>query len=327
VSPEPIYIRISKADNVRHAYLGLEGTILLFGQREDATDSEFQIPVELVTISEGRRFKGARLFAGLLCLVLTVVCGALFFGVASSEKIAGSGAIHTILVTLSTGVFIVGLAVFLVLVAMSLIRVRTVRLHVEPDGAVIEFYKHRRQAAEIDGFLAELRRRQAVVDSTLAAFAKKPMGMVKEHSVLPKLAVYLLLASGPAVFTGKFPLLVLPLGVLAWFAYGQIQYRRQPWEYRQAARSVLRDDFDGAIKILESLRQRLADYVPVYFRLAELLTYVGRFEEALDVVACLARDYPDEARRMQNDIWLFRRIYERRYTDSPGSSDGAVASS
>jgi len=323
MSPEPIYIRISKADNVRHAYLGLEGTILLFGQREDATDSEFQIPLELVTISEGRRFKSARLFAGLLCLVLTVVYGAVFVGLASSGKIADSGMLRRILMALSSGVFAIGLTVFLVLTAMSLIRVRTVRLHIEPDGAVIEFYKHRRHAAEIDSFLAELRRRQAIVDNTLAAFAKKPLGMVKEHSVLPKLAVYLLLTSGPAVFTGILPLLVLPLGVLAWFAYGQIQYRRQPWEYRQAVRNVLRDDFDGAIKILESLRQRLTDYVPVYFRLAELLTYVGRFEEALDMVACLAKDFPDEVRQMQSEIWLSKRIYERRYA----GSDGAVASS
>jgi hypothetical protein len=32
--PEPVCIPIRKVDSVRHAYLGLEGTILLFGQSQ-----------------------------------------------------------------------------------------------------------------------------------------------------------------------------------------------------------------------------------------------------------------------------------------------------
>ena len=69
---EPVYIPIRKVDNVRHAYLGLEGTILLFDQRQAAIDSELLIPVELVTISEGRRFKGRRLIAA--CCVYCCRC-------------------------------------------------------------------------------------------------------------------------------------------------------------------------------------------------------------------------------------------------------------
>ena len=50
---EPVYIQIPKVDNARHAYLGLEGTILSFDQRQAAIDSELLIPVELVTVAEG----------------------------------------------------------------------------------------------------------------------------------------------------------------------------------------------------------------------------------------------------------------------------------
>jgi hypothetical protein len=64
---EPSYLPIRKVDNVRHAYLGLEGTILTCDQRQAATDSELLIPVELVTTSEGLRFKGRRLTAAPLC--------------------------------------------------------------------------------------------------------------------------------------------------------------------------------------------------------------------------------------------------------------------
>jgi hypothetical protein len=314
MSLEPIYIRICKADNVRHAYLGLEGTVLLFGQRREATDEEFQIPVELVTISEGRRFKGARMVAALLCLALTIVCGAVFSG--SASLTAGNGIIYTILTILGTGVFLGGLAVFLVLVVMFFIRVRTVRLSIEPEGLVIEFYKHPRQAGEIDEFIEEIRRRQILVSESLVTPAKRPIGSYLEHSVLPKLAMYLLLASMPAVVADEPLLLILPVGVLVWFAYRQIQYRRQPWEYRQAVRSYLRGDLDNAIDALQSLRQRLVDYVPVYFFLAEVFTRTGRFEEALDMTSYLSADYPDVARQMQNDIWLFKRIHQRRHREA-----------
>ncbi len=108
-------------------------------------------------------------------------------------------------------------------------------------------------------------------------------------------------------------LLVLPLGVLMWFAYWLIQYRRQPWEYRQAVHSYLRGDLDSAIDALQNLRSRLADYVPTYFLLAEVFTRTGRFEEALDMASYLSGDYPDLARQMQSDIWLFKRIHQRRH--------------
>jgi hypothetical protein len=317
VSLEPIYIRISKADNIRHAYLGLEGTILLFGQRQGATDSELQIPVELVTISEGRRFKGARLIAGLLSLALAIVFGSLFYGAAASMSNPENEAIRMILMVLSTGVFLVGLVVFLVFLTMFFFRVKTVRLRIEPSGTKIEFYKHRRRAREIDEFVEQIRRRQVLVSESLATAATRPVGFAKEHSVLPKLAAFLWIAAMPAIIAEKPSLLVLPLGALVWFAYRQIQYRRQPWEYRQAVRSYLRGDLDSAMDALQSLRQRLADYVPAYFFLAEVFTRTGRFEEALDMASYLSGDYPDLARQMQNDIWLFKRIHQRRHGEAP----------
>lgn len=313
---EPIYIRVRKTDNIRHAYLGLEGTILLFGQRQGATDSELQIPVELVTITRGRRFKGARLIAGLLCLALSIVFGSLLYGLVFSLMSTENEMIRTILTLLSGGMLLAGFAGFFVLLVMFLLRVNTVRLKVEPSGATIEFYKHRRQTGEIDDFVEEIRRRQALVSESIAAAAKRPIGFSQEHSVLPKLAASLWLAAMPAIITEKPLLLILPVGVLGWFAYRQIQYRRQPREYRLAVRSYLRGDLDSAIDALEGLRRRLADYVPAYFFLAEVFTRTGRFEEALDVVSYLSGDYPDLARQMQNDIWLFKRIHQRRHGEA-----------
>ena len=74
----------------------------------------------------------------------------------------------------------------------------------------------------------------------------------------------------------------------------------------------LRGDYDDAIDALESLRGRVPDYLPTYFCLAEACVRGGRFEKALEVASWLASDYPDVAHNMESDIWLFKRIHQRR---------------
>ncbi len=320
---EPIYIPIHKVDNVRHAYLGLEGTILLFDQRQAAIDSELLIPVELVTIGEGRRFKGRRLIAALLCLLLPLLFCGLSVGLLSRhrpvEEVKDTVA-FAVLATAFLGMFLIGLVAFSILLVMFFRRVTTVRLKVGPGGSdadesagmIIEFYKDRKAAAVIDSFLEQIRLRQGLVGESLTASVHRPAGFTKEHSLIPRLAVLLYLASLPALITYRLFLLVLPVAVLVWFAYRQIQYARQPGEYREAIRHYLRGDYDVAIDVLESLRHRVPGYLPTYFCLAEACVRGGRFEEALQVASCLASDYPDVARRMEADIWLFKRIDQRR---------------
>ena len=321
---EPVYIPIRKVDNVRHAYLGLEGTILLFDQRQAAIDSELLIPVELVTIAEGRRFKGRRLIAALLCLLLPLLfCGlsaGLLSGHRPMEEVTGTVA-FTVLGLAFLVLFLIGLVAFSILLVMFFRRVKTVRLKIGPGGSdvdgsagmTIEFYKDRKEAAAIDRFLEQIRLRQGLVGESLTAPVHRPAGFTKEHSIIPRLAALLYLASLPALITGRLPLLMLPAAVLAWFAYRQIQYGRQPREYRQALRHYLQGDYEDAIDVLESLRRRVPDYLPTYFCLAEACVRGGRFEEALQVASCLAGDYPDVAHRMETDIWLFKRIDQRRH--------------
>jgi hypothetical protein len=316
---EPVYLTIHKVDNVRHAYLGLEGTILSFDQRQAAIDSELLIPVELVTISEGLRFKGRRLIAALLCLLLpTLLSGmiwGLFSGLTSTAEIEGT-IVSGILAVLSVGMLLAGFIAFFLLLVMFFFRVKTIRLKIEPGGTTIEFYRHRQQAAEIDDFLEQLRLRQGIVSKSPAALVHRPAGFMKEQSIIPRFAALLWLASLPALMTQRVPLLFLAVGVLVWFAYRQVQYGRQPREYRQAIRHYLRGDYDDAIDALEGLRSRIPGYLPTYFCLAEACVRGGRFEQALEVVSRLAGDYPDVARHMETDIWLFKRIDQRRgWTD------------
>jgi len=312
---EPVYLPICKVDNVRHAYLGLEGTILSFDQRQAAIDSELLIPVELVTISEGRRFKGRRLVAALLCLLLPTLLSGVIWGLFSgwnpTAEIEGTIAAG-ILAVLSAGILLAGFVAFFILLVMFFFRVKTIRLKIEPVGTTIEFYRHRAQADEIDDFIEQLRLRQGIVSKSPAALIARPAGFTKEHSIIPRFAALLWLASLPALMTQSVPLLFLPVGVLVWFAYRQVQFGRQPREYRQAIRHYLRGDYDDAIDTLEGLRSRTPGYLPTYFCLTEACVRGGRFEQALEVVSRLASDYPDVARHMETDIWLFKRIHQRR---------------
>jgi tetratricopeptide (TPR) repeat protein len=127
------------------------------------------------------------------------------------------------------------------------------------------------------------------------------------------LAALLYLAGLPALIMRRLPLLLLPAAVLVWFAYRQIQYERQPREYRRAMRHYLRGDYDDAIEILEGLRDRLADHIPTYFLLAQAYVRERRFDEAMEVMSCVADDCPDAADLMERNIWLFKRIDQRRH--------------
>jgi len=321
---EPVYISIRKVDNVRHAYLGLEGTILSFAQRQAAIDSELLIPVELVTIAAGSRYQGRRLIAALLSLLLPMLLfgavWALLFGSRPPEEVERTVTFEVLALGF-IGALSIGLVAFLASLVMFLFPVKTVCLKIRPGGGageesagmIIEFYQHRKQAAEIDSFIEQIRLRQSLVSESPATSVNRPAGFTKEQSLIPRFAALLWLAGMPALMAHRLPLLVLPTAVLVWFVYRQVQYERQPKEYRRAVRHYLRGDYDDAIAALERLRSRIPDYLPTYFCLVEACIRGDRFEEALEAVSCLASDYPEVARNLETDIWLFKRIHQRRH--------------
>ena len=63
---ESISLRIRKTSNPNKSRLSLEGTVLVFEEKNKVFESEMQIPVELISISEGKRYRGKRLIIALL---------------------------------------------------------------------------------------------------------------------------------------------------------------------------------------------------------------------------------------------------------------------
>ena len=125
-----------------------------------------------------------------------------------------------------------GFVAFLVLLILFFFRVKTIRLKIALRATpVIEFYRHRKEASEIDDFLEQLRLRQGIVSQSPAALVHRSAGFTKEQSLIPRFAALLWLASLPALMTQPTPAALLPVGVLIWFAYRRVQYARQPREY------------------------------------------------------------------------------------------------
>jgi len=114
------------------------------------------------------------------------------------------------------------------------------------------------------------------------------------------------------VITRKLSLTYLILLPIVWFLYHKIKFKRQPEEYRKALKSCYIKEWDEAINFLKNLQRRLPEYLPAYTLLANVYTRANRFDEALEVASQLPDEYIDVAQDIQTNVWLFKRIYERR---------------
>jgi hypothetical protein len=155
---EPIDMPVRKVGSAASAYLGLEGTVLLVKERQAAIDSEAMIPVELVSISEGRRYDSRRLIAAVLSLFTPVLLsiGALLLLCDSGLLQEPYPPVSVILMLVLLCLPLLGPIAFLVLLVIFLFRVKTVRLDVGADGSrdatpggmTIEFYRKRKHRGQ-----------------------------------------------------------------------------------------------------------------------------------------------------------------------------------
>jgi len=224
-----------------------------------------------------------------------------------NESIYGGLFVVTMLIILLTG-FIV----FWVFLIKFFIKRKTVRLVIAPDGVIIEFWKEQKYLTKIDELLSQIAQRKALVEETLLQPAKKIVGFFEERSMLPKFFFLIYLFSLPAVITRKLSLTYLILLPIVWLLYHKIKFKRQPEEYRKALKSCYNKEWDEAINFLKNLQRRLPEYLPAYTLLANVYTRANRFDEALEVASQLPDEYIDLAQDIQTNVWLFKRIYERR---------------
>lgn len=309
-------LTIHQINGVKNSYLSLEGTILIFHEEKGYRrfiQSDLQIPVELISVYEISRFRGGYLIMSLLSLLVPLLTAGILYGIVfdamkvDNESIYGGLFVVTMLIILLTG-FIV----FWVFLIKFFIKRKTVRLVIAPDGVIIEFWKEQKNLTKIDELLSQIAQRKALVEETLLQPAKKIVGFFEERSMLPKFFFLIYLFSLPAVITRKLSLTYLILLPIVWLLYHKIKFKRQPEEYRKALKSCYNKEWDEAINFLKNLQRRLPEYLPAYTLLANVYTRANRFDEALEVASQLPDEYIDLAQDIQTNVWLFKRIYERR---------------
>jgi len=309
-------LTIHQVNGVKNSYLSLEGTILIFHEQKGYRrfiQSELQIPVELISVYEISRFKGSYLIMSLLSLSVPLLTTAILYGIVFDvmkvdyESIYGDLFAVTMLLILLTG-FIM----FLVFLIKFFMKRKTVRLVIAPDGIIIEFWKESKNSREIDELLIQIDQRKTIVKENFTQPAKEFLGFVEERSNLPKFFFLTWLFSLPAVITRKLSLTYLMLLPVVWLLYKEITFKRQPKEYREALKSYFNKEWEKSIHLLKNLQKRLPTYIPAYILLVSVYTRTHRFDEALEVTSKLPDEYLNVAQDIQKDVWLFKRMFERR---------------
>lgn len=307
---ESIELPVRLIDDTTRAHLSLEGTVLIFSQCRGREESEVQIPVELLDVSEASRFKASRLIAALLALLVPLLAVGLF-GVVSgafdedSEPNVGV-ALASILLVLC------GFVAFCILLTSFFFRVKTVRFTVAPSGKAIEFWRSKKDSTTIDELLRQIDERQKLVDELCVAPGKGAIAFADEPSLGRQFVAYTFISVIPAMILRRPVLLLLALAPVVWLLYRITQRRRHPIEFRQALRCYRAKDWDGAAEQLVGLLDRQPEYLPAYFLLLTVFTRSARFDDALDIAARLQADWPQVAQDLQTDIWRIRRMAERR---------------
>lgn len=309
-------LNIHQIKHVKSSFLSLEGTILIFNEEKGykkSIKSELQIPVELVSVYERSRFRGEYLIISLLSLLVPLLVGGISYGLFFEIiGIDDSSIYSSVFIILMIAFQLFGFVLFLIFLIRFFLKTKTVCLVIYPDEIMIEFWKEKKYSAEVDELLMQIERRKNIVGETLLQPARNVIGYFEEQSILPKFFALFCFFSLPAVIAVELSLTCLLLLPIAWLLYRKIKFRQQPVEYRKALKSYYNKQWDHAINLLKDLRVKLPGYLPAYMLLVNVYTRANRFEEALEVASDLPDEYIDIIHDVQADIWLSKRIFERR---------------
>jgi len=261
---ESISLKIRKTSQPNKSRLSLEGTVLIFEEKNKVLESEMQIPVELISISESKRFRGKRLIIALLFPAVSLLFLGFsglfiknFLGVPDDSIYAKTHLIVTFSIVL------LSMVVFFIYLVMFFIRVKTVAFFIAPDGYKIEFWKSKNDSKKIDELIEQIKQKQAKVETPFEYPAENSVYTSKYSPVLRIIFIVFLFAI-PALTTENMYLFFLVLLPIIWFVYKGMQYINQPGKYRKAMSFYIQKNWDKAISLLNRLKEDYPEYLPTY---------------------------------------------------------------
>lgn len=273
--------------------------MLTYRDRGWGRETEVDIPVELISVIENKRFMGTRLIAALCWLLFSLMAGAVIptTGQLFSAFVAWMG---------------VAIVPFVVLFIRFFFRQRTVSLVIAPDAGSITFWVLKKAQANIDNLLSEVRARQAYVQERVPYPQSFSVGDVLEHPWRRTVVLALLFAL-PAFFVQRAWLLLLcsvPIAIHAWRLITSVD---QPRLFRKAVRACLGRQWNDARAAVNKLLERFPAYIPAHLLLIGICLRLCRFDEAASILAGIQGELNAEAvQEIQTDIIQRKRIFERK---------------
>jgi len=304
-------VKIELLSGAPRAWLSLHGTVLSYRERFWIRESTVDIPVELVTFTEKKRFKGSRLIAALLPLLYLPAIGGAIIGL--WYLFAGSLS-NTVMGGCMVVCFLAGFFTFMFLVVRFFIRQRAVTIHVAPDtdDMKIEFWADKSEGAELQELIAETIRRKELVEDTIAYPMRFALGDTTRYPWKQTVFETFLFII-PALIT-EIPWLLLagliPIGMRV---YSFLMRINEPREFKQALRHFWKREWDQALNLANDLISGYPDYYPPRLLAIELKMRLEDFGGAEMALAEIQRDLDvDTVQSIQHDIVLRRRIAERK---------------
>lgn len=273
-------IRIRPVSGPSKAWLKLQGSVLTYRQPSWTGEKTVDIPVELVTFQETKRFEGARLVHALLALFIPIVGGLLvmtlweyFFG---RPPPWGTEALGLVVLA--------GVLLFPVLLVRFFIRQKAALLQVAPHVPVVSFWLEKKHEDALRQLMEEVRRRKAWVTEPM----ERPVVATLQAVIQPpwkRMVALTFLFLLPSLFTENPWLLLLGPIPIGWYLYEVAQRAQQPREFRRALRLCRRRDWQAAQEVLIQLIQRRPAYRPARMLLIELLLWLEDFAGAAAALA------------------------------------------
>jgi len=302
-------IRIRQLIGPRKAWLSLVGTVLTYCDRTWSRETAIDIPVELISIKDKKRFMGTRLIGALCWLLFSLMAGAIMGAIVYRPDTPCTATTEIIFFVLWMAVAIVP---FVVLLIRFFFRQRTVSLVIAPHNSQITFWVLKKGRVVVDNLLSEIQTRRAYVDERISYPQSSCLGNVLERP-WKRTVVLICLFALPALFVEEPWLFLLCIAPIAMHIWSVVTSVDQPRLFRKAVRACLRKQWNDAQAMISELLERSPSYMPAHLLLINICLRLCRFGEAESVLSRIQSDLnPEAVQEIQTDIIQRRRIYERK---------------
>ena len=301
-------LKIKRVGEHGRHFLRLEGTILIYNQKNWASESKLMIPIELIYISEHPRFYKNLLTIALIILVfpiIMIIITLFYEGIKSSE-------VEELIFAAIGVTLLLELGLAIPLIFNFLFAKKTVRLSVADSGFFVEFWKIRTHIKRINSFIEKLQQKQQQLEEDIYHRPGKPFEIRK---VNPKVVLFFrcILFCLPSVIFQK--LFFLPLALIPIAQYMRIWFQiiKQPKEFRLALNYFRRKQWDEAIELLMNLHKQYPDYAPAMFLLLDTYIHAERFDDALTFSNEIPQNYLRDSNALNLHLWQLKRMNMRRH--------------